>query len=412
MSGTNDPARLLAHAGWVRVLATRLARGEDRDDAVQDVWLAALRSPPDESRPARPWLAQVLANAARRRFRDEATRQRHEQAGTGDEAPATPEALVARAELHTLVVNEVLALDEPFRQTVLLRFFEGDSSEDIARRAGVPAGTVRWRLKEGLDRVRASLDARYGARSSWLGALSPLLLPPAGPWLTTGVVLMEQKARVAVVVAAVALVAVIAGWASASTPSPEGGAAADSTADGHAHVRGPGPGPMGARVPVATAPSPSSPANEVRPAGLLPPASAAPTSAPTTVAAPAGVPPGVSGAVASTATDAGVRFAIDREGIRAAMRSALPEVKDCYEAWLAMNPSLGGRLVVTLTIDTEDGVEGRISRLAPLDAGLGHVPFEGCVLSSLSDLRFEPPLAGPVNVSYPFLFSAGDAGAP
>lgn len=92
------------------------------------------------------------------------------------------------------------------------------------------------------------------------------------------------------------------------------------------------------------------------------------------------------------------------------MRSAIPEVKDCYESWLPMDPGLGGRLVVTFTIDTDDAVEGRITQLTVGDAGIGHVPLEGCVLSSLSDLRFDPPLNGPINVTYPIVLSNLDGG--
>lgn len=257
--------------------------------------------------------------------------------------------------------------------------------------------------------VRASLDARHGDRAAWLKALSPLVLPPACPWLTAGVVLMENKVRVAVVIAIVAVGSFLAGGAWSSSPEPSGRDTSGASAQ-RAEPRGPALPPVAerglapARDTVATpAATPrrdiGAPTSPGTPAAAPPTASSAPT--PTAPAAVATTP---------APTDAGVRFAVDREGIRAAMRSALPEVKDCYEAWLKLNPSLGGKLVVTLTIDTDDGVEGRVSRIAPLDAGLGHVPFEGCVLSSLADLRFEPPLAGPVNVSYPFLFSAADAG--
>ena len=108
--------------------------------------------------------------------------------------------------------------------------------------------------------------------------------------------------------------------------------------------------------------------------------------------------------------DGGVRYPLDKDGIRAAVKSAIPDVKDCYESWLAMNPALGGRLIVKLTIDTDDGVEGRVTRLSLADGGMGNVAFEGCALSSFSDLRFEPPLDGPMNVTYPLLFSSADAG--
>ena len=41
-----DPEDLLAHAGWVRELARRLADGADADEVEQTTWLAALRAGP------------------------------------------------------------------------------------------------------------------------------------------------------------------------------------------------------------------------------------------------------------------------------------------------------------------------------------------------------------------------------
>jgi RNA polymerase sigma factor (sigma-70 family) len=409
MSERHDPARLLAHAGWVRVLATRLAREADRDDAVQDLWLAALRTPPDDERPARPWLAQVLANAARRRFRDESTRQRHEQAVEASEAPTSPEALVARAQLHELLVKQVLALEEPFRQTVLQRFFEGLSSEDIARQSRVPSGTVRWRLKEGLDRVRASLDAQYGDRSAWLLALTPLVLPPPGSFLTTGVVLMKNKVQIAVVVALVASGSFLATSASSLNLEPSRPFKASVP---HSEPRLPGPPAAAADLETGRGSRAPPPALSPLVAATPPPALATPPPAPPHSAKdPTPMAPALAATVPAPAADAGVRFALDRAGLRAAIHSARPKVGECYNEWRKLDPSLGGKFVVSFTIDTDDGVEGRVSRISAFDAGVGNVPFEGCVLASLQDLRFEPPLDGPLNVRFPFLFDAADAGA-
>jgi hypothetical protein len=61
---------------------------------------------------------------------------------------------------------------------VFLRFYEGLSAAEIASREKIPAGTVRWRLKEGLDRIRRRLDQRYGGeRGRWLAAVAPLVSP-------------------------------------------------------------------------------------------------------------------------------------------------------------------------------------------------------------------------------------------
>ena len=74
-----------------------------------------------------------------------------------------------------------MGLPEPLRTTVLLRYFEERSSSEIARRMGVPAGTVRWRLKKAIERLRADLDQRFaGNRRTWAIALAPfgVLDPP------------------------------------------------------------------------------------------------------------------------------------------------------------------------------------------------------------------------------------------
>ena len=69
-----DPHALLAHAAWLRRLARSLVGdGAAADDLVQETWVAALRRPPAEDRPVRPWLRRVLENAARFRWRARAT---------------------------------------------------------------------------------------------------------------------------------------------------------------------------------------------------------------------------------------------------------------------------------------------------------------------------------------------------
>src|SRR6185436_14680515 len=61
---------LLAHSSWVRRLARSLVASEaDAEELVQETWVAALRRPPTEGSPARPWIARVVRNLAARRWR-------------------------------------------------------------------------------------------------------------------------------------------------------------------------------------------------------------------------------------------------------------------------------------------------------------------------------------------------------
>src|SRR5262245_27991146 len=157
---TTDLEDLLGHADWLRRLASGLVRGDDPEDLVQDTWLSALRSPPEPGVPPRSWLAVVLRNFALRRWRGARARERAqaELAAATDALQAAAPALES-AHLQRRLAEMVLALEEPFRATVLLRYYDGLSSSEIGAGLGVPPGTVRWRLKEGLRRLRARLEA-------------------------------------------------------------------------------------------------------------------------------------------------------------------------------------------------------------------------------------------------------------
>lgn len=192
---------VLQDSAWVAALARHLVRDPTlADDAAQDTWLAYLRHRPGQHSGAgpgggpggvRPWLATVLRNAIRDRLRRDARRGERERSVAVDSDAVSSESAadaVERAELQKRVFAAVLELDEPFRSTILLRYAQGRTSASIAREQGVPEGTVRWRLKEGLDRVRARFDAEHdGNRAAWIAWLAPLAKPKAAsitlPWL-------------------------------------------------------------------------------------------------------------------------------------------------------------------------------------------------------------------------------------
>ena len=167
--------RLLTHQDWLRSLARRLVGdAAAAEDLVQETWIAALKSPPDPSRPARPWLAGVVRRLASMRARGEGRRARRQtQVAKPDLLPSTAD-LVEEVDTQRRLVSEVLELSEPYRTTVMLRYFQDMTSAEIARHQDVPAGTVRWRLKRGLDELRERLDESFGTRDNWCIALLPL----------------------------------------------------------------------------------------------------------------------------------------------------------------------------------------------------------------------------------------------
>ncbi|HEY0706744.1 MAG TPA: sigma-70 family RNA polymerase sigma factor, partial [Polyangia bacterium] len=211
-------AELLAHQQWVSRLARHLA-GDGAEDVAQDAWVAALRSPPPdeagaEGRPWRPWLATVLHNLVRLRWRDQTRRARREQAFHAlapDHVEAVDQAY-DRVELQRFLADAMMALDEPLRVVIVLRYVEGLDASRIAEVIGSPAGTVRWRLKTALDRLRVALDARCnGDRRAWVAVLVPAPFVGTPRTATTGATTatkgtlvmasMKLKASVAAVIA-------------------------------------------------------------------------------------------------------------------------------------------------------------------------------------------------------------------
>src|SRR5262245_49023338 len=100
-----DIQQLLTHAEWLRGLARHLVRDDaDAADAVQQTWAAALKSPPDPTRPLRPWLAQVLRNFVRKDARAARNRGARELAVAAPEAVApSSEALLESVQLQRLL---------------------------------------------------------------------------------------------------------------------------------------------------------------------------------------------------------------------------------------------------------------------------------------------------------------------
>ena len=181
---------LLAHGAWARRLAHSLVgEAAAADDLVQEAWRAALERPPALDRPVRPWLGRVLTNLARHRARGAGRQAARERAVARDESLPGPDELVERLDSQRALIEELAALSEPLRSTVLLRYFEDLEPSEIARRQNLPAGTVRWRLKRGLDLLRERLDRRFGDRRQWALLLVPLARPPVpfGPLPIDGV---------------------------------------------------------------------------------------------------------------------------------------------------------------------------------------------------------------------------------
>ncbi|MDB4971123.1 MAG: hypothetical protein JWN44_6812 [Myxococcales bacterium] len=207
---------VLSQSAWIRQLARRLVvHTADRDDVVQEAWIHALRHSP-RARSLRPWLVGVLRNVTRMDSRADARRRAREAVADEVAAHATPEEMVERVEIEREVAAALLEVAEPYRSTLLWRYYEDLSAAEIARRCGVPAGTVRWRIKHGLTLLRANLDTRFnGDRRRWSLALVPSAVAahggPTKVVLTTLGGLLIMKATTKLAAALVLLLMFLAG---------------------------------------------------------------------------------------------------------------------------------------------------------------------------------------------------------
>lgn len=191
---------LLAHSKWVKQLVGGLVLDPGRaDDVLQETWLAALKRPPQTDTDLRAWLATVAKNAVRQFGRSESRRTLREQAAARLEVLPDVVDSRERARLQRRLVDAVLALDEPYSTTLLLRYFDELPPREIAKRLDRPVNTVRTHLERGLTRLRSSLDAEYGDREAWGFAFLPLcfdrtaLATSGSLLLKTGGILMLCK---------------------------------------------------------------------------------------------------------------------------------------------------------------------------------------------------------------------------
>ena len=177
MSDVIPPAldAALAHTGFVQGLARALLGADSAvDDVVQETWLAAARSGPDDPARMKGWLGGVVRRLSAGVYRKRATERRLAPGVTvKPDAPSTQE-VVAREEMRREVVEGMLQLREPYRSALLLRYYEDLPPRAVAARLGIPVETARTRIKRGLEKLRRELDDRPGGRAAWMPAVGGL----------------------------------------------------------------------------------------------------------------------------------------------------------------------------------------------------------------------------------------------
>jgi RNA polymerase sigma-70 factor (ECF subfamily) len=142
-----------------------LGDGGAAEDVVQEAFLALWRNAlrfDAERGSLRAWLLAIVRNRAVDQLRGRRTALENSVEMVAAPRAEEMEAWEAMSlELERKQVREALAsLPQEQRQSLELAYFEGLSHSEIATRMEVPLGTVKGRMRLGLEKVRSFLQAR------------------------------------------------------------------------------------------------------------------------------------------------------------------------------------------------------------------------------------------------------------
>jgi RNA polymerase sigma-70 factor (ECF subfamily) len=148
----------------LRILRDRAEAEEILQEAFVRVWTRA------ETHDARmggplPWIVRVARNCAIDRLRAQRSRAAIDTPASGEgvveavpSAIQSPEAIVLDAERRHAVSDALAGLPAEQRQLIEAAFFEGYTHSELARRFGLPLGTVKTRIRTGMIAMRQRLE--------------------------------------------------------------------------------------------------------------------------------------------------------------------------------------------------------------------------------------------------------------
>ena len=129
-----------------RTALSILGDPQEAEDAVQDAFVKFLEKAPENLEHPRAWLTRVLVNGCRSRLRLAWRR-----------VGPLPDTLPAPAVEEREVLEELFALPPADRAVLHLYYYEGYTTDEIARITGQRPGTVRTRLSRAREKLRRLL---------------------------------------------------------------------------------------------------------------------------------------------------------------------------------------------------------------------------------------------------------------
>jgi RNA polymerase sigma-70 factor (ECF subfamily) len=167
-AATDWPDVLARHGRWLRtVVLARTGEPQAVDEVLQNVAIAAVKSSVTPADPAKaaPWLYRVAVRQSllyrRRLGRQRRLRDRYAERLPTEGRDGTPDPLawLLADEQRQLIRFALARLPARDAETLLLKYGESWSYDEIANRTGATPDAVRSRLARARDRLRFELTA-------------------------------------------------------------------------------------------------------------------------------------------------------------------------------------------------------------------------------------------------------------
>ncbi|MFL5868632.1 MAG: RNA polymerase sigma factor [Thermoleophilaceae bacterium] len=143
-----------------RMTGNRTAAEDVAQEAFLSIWRSRLRYQPERGS-VRTWVLGIVHNRAIDALRRNLVHERRRTTAEGleerQEAPERTDVEAARREEARHVQSALETLPEEQRRTIELAYFGGFSHSQIAEMLETPIGTVKGRMRLGLEKMRRQL---------------------------------------------------------------------------------------------------------------------------------------------------------------------------------------------------------------------------------------------------------------
>ena len=144
-----------------RMSGDRLAAEDIAQEAFLSIWRSRLRYQPERGS-VRTWVLGIVHNRAIDSLRRSLVHERRRSVVEGieerEQAPELTEVEAVRREEARQVRSALESLPDEQRRTIELAYFGGFSQSEIAEMLGMPIGTVKGRMRLGLEKLRRQLS--------------------------------------------------------------------------------------------------------------------------------------------------------------------------------------------------------------------------------------------------------------